>query len=133
MTEKLEHLMLTTTGPAHQQVLAYLLQETHLPAGTIMLGTPVDYLVLQVPSPSSASHDGQALLLHPVGIVLWQHIGVTVAAVKVGWPGFMVTLISVYLPPLTDPHKARLVEAGLLPTKAASLTELGAVLELVDP
>ena len=55
------------------------------------------------------------------------------AAVKVGWPGFAVTLISIYLPPLTDPHKARLVEAGLLPTEAASLTELGAVLELVDP
>ena len=34
------------TGPDHQPVLAYLLQETHLPAGTIMLGTPVDYLVL---------------------------------------------------------------------------------------
>ena len=55
------------------------------------------------------------------------------AAVKVGWPGFAVTLISIYLPPLTDPHKARLVEAGLLPTEAAFLTELGAVLELVDP
>ena len=65
--------------------------------------------------------------------VLWQHIVVTVAAIKVGWPGFAVTLISIYLPPLTDPHKARLVEAGLLPTEAASLTELGAVLELVDP
>ena len=45
-TEKLEHLMLTATGPDNQPVLAYLLQETHLPAGTIMLGTPVDYLVL---------------------------------------------------------------------------------------
>ena len=45
-TEKLEHLMLTATGLDHQPVLAYLLQETHLPAGTIMLGTPVDYLVL---------------------------------------------------------------------------------------
>ena len=65
--------------------------------------------------------------------VLWQHIGITVAAVKVGWPGFAVTLISIYLPPLTDPHKVRLVEAGLLPTEAASLTELGAVLVLVDP
>ena len=34
---------------------------------------------------------------------------------------------------LDNPLKARLVEAGLLPTEAASLTELGAMLELVDP
>ena len=46
MTEKLEHLALNETGPAHQLVLFYLLQETHLPAKTIMLGTLVDYLVL---------------------------------------------------------------------------------------
>ena len=65
--------------------------------------------------------------------VLWQHIGVTVAAVKVGWPGFVVTLVLVYVPPLTSPHRGRLVEAGLLPTEAASLLELGSVLELLDP
>ena len=44
-----------------------------------------------------------------------------------------MALVSIYVPPLTDPHKARLVEAGLLPTEAATLTELGAVLELLDP
>ena len=65
--------------------------------------------------------------------VLWQHLSPTVAAVKISWLGFEVALVSVYVPPLTDPHKARLVEAGLLPTEAATLTELGAVLELLDP
>ena len=80
-----------------------------------------------------ASHEGQAILLHPSAIVLWQHLGYTVAAVKVGWLGFEVALVSIYVPPLTDPHKAHLVEAGLLPTEAAALTELGAVLELLNP
>ena len=55
------------------------------------------------------------------------------AAFKVGWPGFVVTLVSVYIPPLTSPHKGHLVEAGLLPTEAAALLELGAMLELLDP
>ena len=86
-----------------------------------------------MPSPSLASHKGQANLLHPFVTVLWQHLGHTVAAVKVGWLGFEVALVSIYVLPLTDPHRARLVEAGLLPTKAAALTELGAVLELLDP
>ena len=86
-----------------------------------------------MPSPSLASHEGQAILLHPSTTVLWQHLGHTVAAVKVGWLGFEVALVSVYVPPLTDPHRARLVEAGLVPTEAAALTELGAVLELLDP
>ena len=86
-----------------------------------------------MPSPSPASHEGQALLLHPTATVLWQHLGQTVAAVKIGWPGFTVTLVSIYVPPLTDPHRTRLGEAGLLPTEAASLTELGAVLELLSP
>ena len=63
----------------------------------------------------------------------WQHIGYTVAAVKVGWLGFAVTLVSVYVPPLTNPHRSHLVEVGVLPTKAASLTELGAVLGLISP
>ena len=45
-TEKLAHLSLATQGSAQQQVLAYLLQETHLPTGTVLLGTPVDYRVL---------------------------------------------------------------------------------------
>ena len=44
-----------------------------------------------------------------------------------------MALVFIYVPPLTDPHKACLVEAGLLPTKAAALTELGAVVELLDP
>ena len=80
-------------------------------------------------SPSSASHEGQALLLNPAVTVLWQHVGLAVDAVKAGWPGFAVTLVSIYLLPLADPHRARLVEAGLLPTEAASLTELGVVVE----
>ena len=45
-TEKLAHLSLTTQGSAQQQVLAYLLQETHPPTGTVLLGTLVDYQVL---------------------------------------------------------------------------------------
>ena len=44
-----------------------------------------------------------------------------------------MTLVSVYIPPLTSPHRSRLVKAGLLPTEAAALLELGAVLELLDP
>ena len=131
--EKLEHLSLMAGGSARQPVLAYLLQETHLPAGSMLLGAPVDYVVWQVPSPSTASHEGHALLLHPAVTVLWQHLGHTVAAVKVGWPGFVVTLVSVYVPPLTRPHRGCLVEAGLLPTEAASLLELDSVLELLDP
>ena len=43
--EKLEHLSLMVGGPGQQLVLAYLLQETHLPTSTMLLGTPVDYLV----------------------------------------------------------------------------------------
>ena len=65
--------------------------------------------------------------------VLWKHLGKMVAAVKIGWPGFPVTLVSVYVPPLTDPHRTRLGEAGLLPTEAVSLMELGAVLKLLSP
>ena len=42
----LEHLLLTLVAPAWQSVLPYLLQETHLPSGTMLLGTPADYLVL---------------------------------------------------------------------------------------
>ena len=45
-TEKLEHLLLAAVGPEHQPILAYLLQETHLPTDTTLLSTPVDYLVL---------------------------------------------------------------------------------------
>ena len=45
-TEKLDHLSLVSSGSAQQPVLAYLLQETHLPAGTVLLGTPADYRVL---------------------------------------------------------------------------------------
>ena len=44
--EKLEHLSLMAGGFARQPVLAYLLQETHLPAGSTLLGAPVDYVVL---------------------------------------------------------------------------------------
>ena len=71
--------------------------------------------------------------MHPAVTVLWQHIGYIVAAFKVGWPGFVVTLVSVYVPPLTSLHKGCLVEDGLLPTEAAALLEQGAVLELLDP
>ena len=44
--EKLKHLSLIAVGPASPPVLAYLLQETHLPTSTMLLGTPVDYLGL---------------------------------------------------------------------------------------
>ena len=56
-----------------------------------------------------------------------------VAADNVVWMGFMMTLVLVYTPLLTAPHRSHLVEAGLLPTEAASLTELSAVLDLLDP
>ena len=46
---------------------------------------------------------------------------------------FAVTLVFVYVLPLTTPHRSGLVEAGLMPTKAASLMELGIVLELLKP
>ena len=42
-------------------------------------------------------------------------------------------MVSVDLPPLTVPHRVSLVEAGLLPTKAASPIELGTIIELVSP
>ena len=131
--EKLEHLSLMAVGPAQQPVLVYLLQETHLPVGSMVLGAPVDYLVWQVPNPSMASHEGQVLLLNPAATVLWEHFGYMVAAVKVGWPGFVVTLVSLYIPPLTSLHRVHLVEAGLLPAEAAFLLELSTALELLDP
>ena len=65
--------------------------------------------------------------------MLWQHIGQTEASVKVGWMGFALTLVSVYIPPLTTLHRSCIVETGLVPTEAASLTELGAVLDLLNP
>ena len=43
--EKLEHLSLMAAGHTRQLVLAYLLQETHLPSGTMLLGALVDYMV----------------------------------------------------------------------------------------
>ena len=70
--------------------------------------------------------------MHPAETMLWQHIGFTLAAIKVGWLDFVVTLVSVYIPPLTSPHRACLVKAGLLPIKAVSLLELCAVLEILD-
>ena len=45
-TEKLEHLFLIAMGSAWLLVMAYLLQETHLPASTMLLYTPMDYQVL---------------------------------------------------------------------------------------
>ena len=47
--------------------------------------------------------------------------------------GFIVTLVSVYILLLTSRHRVHLVKAGLLPTEAAYLLEVGAVLELLDP
>ena len=55
------------------------------------------------------------------------------AAVKVGWTGLDLTLVSVHVPALTSPHRSRIVEAGQVPTEAASLMELGALLDLIDP
>ena len=37
------------------------------------------------------------------------------------------------MPPLTTPNRSRPLEAGLLPTKAVSLTELDTMLELFSP
>ena len=45
-TEKLDHLSLVSLGSTQQPHLAYLLQETYLPAITVLLGTSVDYRVL---------------------------------------------------------------------------------------
>ena len=56
-----------------------------------------------------------------------------VVAIKVCWTGFALTLVSVYVPPLTFPHRSCIVEAGLVPTEAVFLTELGTVLDLLDP
>ena len=114
-------------------VLAHLLQETLLLVSTMLLGTPVDYLVQNVPSLSITSQEGHALLLYPAVTVLWQLVSYTVAAVKVGWPDFVATLVLVYIPPLTSKHRGCLVEAGLPPTELASLLELGTLLELLDP
>ena len=44
--EKMEHLSLVVVVPPSQLVLSYLLPETHRPSGTMLLGTPLDYLVL---------------------------------------------------------------------------------------
>ena len=78
------------------------------------------------------SQEGQALLFFPAATVLWNHLGYTLAAVKMGWPGLVLTLVSVNLPPLTNPQRSHLGEAGLLPTKAAFFIKLGTVLELLD-
>ena len=56
-----------------------------------------------------------------------------VTAIKVGWTGFLMTLVLVYVPALTAPYRSHLFEAGLLPTEAALLIELGAMLELLGP
>ena len=76
----LEHAWLhgnqtTAASPWHPSsvppILAYLLQETHLPCDVPPLDTPPSYRVLSHPSPSSSSHEGQLLLLHPAAEVLW--------------------------------------------------------------
>ena len=46
MNEKLEHLLLTAVAPAYKLVLAYLLQVTHQPSGTTLLGNPAGYPVV---------------------------------------------------------------------------------------
>ena len=46
MTKKLEYLSLTAVGPGRQLILAYLLQETHLPTNTTLLGLLVGFLML---------------------------------------------------------------------------------------
>ena len=50
-------------------VLAYLLQETW--EQYELLGVPRDYQVLSAPAPSTSSHEGLALLLHPSARVRW--------------------------------------------------------------
>ena len=44
--KKLEYLSLPVMGPTCPLVLAYLLQEAHLPTSSPLLGTLVDYSVL---------------------------------------------------------------------------------------
>ena len=68
------------------------------------------------------------LLLYPATPMLWKHFGNTIAAVKIGWPRFIVTLVSMYVLPLTNPHRSHLRKSGLLPTKEVLLRKLGAVL-----
>ena len=65
--------------------------------------------------------------------MLWKHLAHTVAAVKIGWLGFAMTLVSIYVPPLTYSHRSYLGDTGLLPTKTAYLTDLGAMLKVFYP
>ena len=55
--------------------------------------------------------------MQPAATVLWKYLSHIVAVVKIGWPGLALTLVSIYVPPLTNPHRSRIGEAGLLPTK----------------
>ena len=80
----------------------------------------------------SAAYHTRASPVRPAALQ-WQHIGQMVAADNVVWMGFMMTLVLVYTPLLTAPHRSHLVETSLLPTEVASVVELGAVLELLSP
>ena len=77
---KLQQLIHGTPHPS-RPVLAYLLQETHLPCDVPSLGTPPSYRVLQHPCPSPSSHEGQLLLLLPTAEVLWHDTTPTTLAV----------------------------------------------------
>ena len=73
--EKLDHLQLLPAGRGNPAVLAYLLQETHLPKDTVFLGVPDGHRILTVPCPTATSHEGLALLIHPSAEVRWHHLG----------------------------------------------------------
>ena len=45
-TEKMEYMSLFAVVAVRHSVPSYLLQETHLPASTMLIGTPVNCLVL---------------------------------------------------------------------------------------
>ena len=92
------------------------------------LGTLPSYRVLQHPCPSPSSHEGQLLLLHPAAEVLWHDTTPTTLAVYIRWGMQSLYLVSMYAPPLTSPHCARLREAGLDPVESSALVDLRAVL-----
>lgn len=127
---KLEHLI-ALEAPPSSPVLAYLLQETHISGDCPLLGTPAGYTTLTLPSPSPTSHEGCAILLHPSAILRWSHTSHTALAATIRWGSLQLHLITTYVPPLTAPHRARLLTDGLLSTEGDSLVDLDALLSMV--
>ena len=97
------HQLIHSTPHLSRPVLSYLLQETHLPRNVTPLGTPSSYRVLQHPCPSTSSHEGQLLLLHPAAEVLWHDTTPTTLAVYIHWGMHSLYLMSVHLLPRPAP------------------------------